>query len=88
MIAKGMVEEIVSVLSLTVQIKLTQPQEVPTLAKAIFHEENLRSSIKIELGEEESRTLVDPRIKSEITGQRLLALASQCKVCSFISLNA
>jgi len=64
MVAKGMVEGI----------------EVPTLAKAIFDEENFRSGIKVESSDQEqSQSPVDPRKKSEIIGQRLFALASQCK---------
>jgi len=64
MIAKGMVEDI----------------EVPSLAKAVFHEESCRSSIKVESSvHEESQASIDPRQKSEITGQRLFALASRCK---------
>ncbi|KIM91051.1 hypothetical protein PILCRDRAFT_162053 [Piloderma croceum F 1598] len=64
MIAKGMVEDI----------------EVPTLAKAVFHEESFRSSIKVESSDHEvPQAPIDPRKKSEIIGQRLFELASQCK---------
>ena len=61
-------------------------QEVPTLAKAIFQEENFRSNIKVESSiQEESPAPTDPRMKSEITGQKLFALASQCKVSIVLS---
>jgi len=59
---------------------MVEDVDVPTLAKAIFHEEKFRSSAKTEPPEpEESPAPVDPRKKSDITGQRLFALASQCR---------
>jgi hypothetical protein len=92
MIAKGMVEDIVSVHSPHRSNKTdshfaARLQEVPTLAKAVFHEESFRSSIKVESSDHEvSQAPIDPRKKSEIIGQRLFELASQCKACSSVSI--
>jgi hypothetical protein len=91
MIVKGMVENIVSVHSPnhsneTDSRFTARLQEVPTLAKAVFHEESFRSSIKIESSDHEvSEAPIDPRKKSEIVGQRLFELASQCKARSSVS---
>lgn len=57
-------------------MNLLECQEVPMVAEAMFNEESWRS-VKLETSNAEPQKILDPRA---MAGQRLFALASQCKV--------
>ena len=88
MMQKGMVEDIVSLFQHSLVIIISTAsfyafKEVPTLEKAVFNEERSRS-INVET------LLSDPdvsnkRKESELTGRKLFALATKCRVC--VSVN-
>lgn len=84
MIQKGMVEDVVSLFHNSPVINVLTPgvyaiKEVPTLEKAVFNEERSRSvNVETSLGDP---NVSDKRKKSELTGHKLFALATKCRVC-------